>query len=189
MIFGWSPGIGDHSYLGWLTVLGYLVASLLCFRAAHRDTGATNLWRIMGFALAVLGINKQLDLQTLLTDVGRELARSGGWYDQRRQIQRLFVVAVGLASVVLVAAAAALLKSQSRHIRAASAGFVLLAAFICIRAASFHHIDKFLKSTMLGVRFNWTLELGGIAVIAVAAATASRPRKAAILGSDESCLE
>lgn len=181
MIYGWSPRIGDPSILGWLTVGGYFLASLLCARAARHDAGAVHLWRMLAFALAVLGLNKQLDLQTLLTQVGRELARASGWYDQRRQIQSLFVVAVGLASVALSIVAFAVLRRRSRNIRIASAGFVLLAAFVCVRAASFHHVDRFLKSAVFGARFNWILELGGIAVIAYAAASTRGGTKAEAL--------
>lgn len=174
MIYGWSPGIGDPSLLGWLTVLGYFLASFLCIRAARQDTSATNLWRILAFALALLGVNKQLDLQSLLTVVGRELARAGGWFDQRREIQRLFVLMIGLAAIVLSVVVPVTLIGRSRYIRAACVGFVLLAAFISIRAASFHHVDRFLKSAILGARFNWIFELGGIAMIAFAAMGAGR---------------
>lgn len=179
MIYGWSPGIGDPSLLGWLTVLGYFLASLLCIRAALKDARSANLWRALALALAVLGINKQLDLQSLLTAVGRELARTGGWYDQRRQIQRIFVLAIGTLAIVLSAVVPVLLKGRSGQIRAAFAGFVLLLAFVGIRAASFHHVDRFLKASVLGARFNWILELGGIAVIAIAANGTGRRATAA----------
>lgn len=169
MIYGWSPGIGDPSYMGWLTVFGYFIASILCIRAARDDAGAANLWWALAFVLILLGVNKQLDLQSLLTAVGRELARAGGWFDRRREIQQLFIVTVALAALILAVVIPVALKARSRHIRAAYMGFAMLAAFVCIRAASFHHVDRFLKSAILGVRFNWVLELGGIAVIALAA--------------------
>jgi len=185
MIYGWSPEIGDPSFLGWLTVFGYFMASFLCVRAVRGDAASANLWQILALALAVLGINKQLDLQSLLTAIGRELMHAGGWYDQRRQIQRLFVITIGLLAIVLSVVAAALLRGRSRHIRAASAGFVLLAAFVCIRAASFHHVDRFLKSAVLGARFNWILELGGLAVIALAAVGAGRTTMSGHQSADE----
>ena len=89
MIHGWTPQIGDPSVLGWLTVASYFFASLLCLRAAGHDASAKNLWRALGFALIALGINKQLDLQTLFTQVGREYARSGRWYEHRRAVQQI----------------------------------------------------------------------------------------------------
>ena len=177
MIYGWTPQIGDPSVLGWFTVASYFSASLLCFRAAGYDTSAKNLWRAVGFALVVLGINKQLDLQTLLTQVGRELARSGHWYEQRRILQRIFISVIAFTSILGAIAIILMFKNRSREFRMASIGLVLLAAFVCIRAASFHHVDSFLKLSFLGARFNWIIELGGIALIGFAAAGAGRPSR------------
>ena len=174
MIHGWTPQIGDPSVLGWFTVACYFVTSLLCVRAADKDASAKNLWRMLGFALALLGINKQLDLQSLLTQIGRDFARSGHWYDQRREFQQIFVGVIAFASVSGAITAALFFRNRSRAFRLASIGFVLLAAFICIRAASFHHVDGFLKLSFLGARFNWIIELGGIALIGFAAAGAIR---------------
>jgi hypothetical protein len=36
LIGDWAPGIGDPSLVGWLTAVLYLVAALLCLRAARR---------------------------------------------------------------------------------------------------------------------------------------------------------
>lgn len=174
MIYGWSPRIGDPSVLGWLTVLAYFGSSLLCLRAAHHDASASGLWRILAVALAVLGLNKQLDLQTLFTEIARELARADGWYDQRRQIQQIFVVVIGSAALVMSIGAYVWLKGRSRAIRVAFTGFFLLATFVFVRAASFHHVDRFLKSAVLGARFNWLFELGGLAVMSFAAMQAVR---------------
>lgn len=174
MIYGWSPEIGDPSLLGWLTVIAYFLASALCLRAARGEPDSASAWRAIAVALAVLGVNKQLDLQSLITVVGRELARTEGWYDRRRQVQYLFVLVIGVLALGLSTAILVRLRGRSRQIQAASAGFALLAAFVCIRAASFHHVDRFLKSAMLGVRFNWILELAGIGIIALAALGASK---------------
>ena len=53
-------------------------------------------------------MNKQLDLQTAFTELGRVLAQTEGWYEQRRTVQFWFidiVVAVcclgGFAALVL----------------------------------------------------------------------------------------
>ena len=174
MIHQWTPQIGDPSVLGWLTVLCYFIASMFCFGAAGRDPGAARLWRALGLLLVILGLNKQLDFQTLLTQIGRDFARVGDWYDQRREVQRLFVDTIMAVAALSAIGAVWIFRNQSRAFRVAAAGFALLAAFICIRAASFHHVDAFLKSTLFGARFNGILELGGIGVVAFAAASAGR---------------
>jgi hypothetical protein len=53
-------------------------------------------------------------------------------------------------------------------------GLSSLITFIVIRAASFHHVDVLLRSQLLGIRVNWILELGGIALIALSAAQSAR---------------
>ncbi len=47
-------------------------------------------------------------------------------------------------------------------------GVSLVLGFVLIRAASFHHVDRLIRSTVLGLRWNWILEMGGIAVVLVA---------------------
>lgn len=177
MFHGWTPQIGDPSYVGWITVFAYFGSSVLCFRAGGRDRDSRQLWYVLGFWLAFLGVNKQLDLQTLLTDVARDYARTEGWYERRRFVQRLFVTGIGLMAVGCALLVIWILRRRPRAIQAAYAGLVLLMAFIFIRAASFHHVDGYLRSTLLGAHFNWILELGGVTIIAIASATVAPSRQ------------
>ncbi|HVZ33497.1 MAG TPA: hypothetical protein VG963_13790, partial [Polyangiaceae bacterium] len=104
----WHPGIGDPSVLGWLTVVAYFVAAVLAFRALRvhlgraRRGGASaqagdelllaRFWGLVLAAMILLGINKQLDLQTLFTEIGRDLAHAQGWYETRRRYQVAFIL-------------------------------------------------------------------------------------------------
>ena len=47
-------------------------------------------WIGTSILLVLLGLNKELDLQTVLTDTARYLAHYEGWYDYRRIVQGLF---------------------------------------------------------------------------------------------------
>lgn len=165
----WTPGIGDPTIMGWVTVVAYFAAAVLCFRTARRNPDARRIWWALTTFLVLLGINKQLDLQSWFTQEGRDLARGEGWYDSRAAVQRAFIAAiVGLGLTVSGLSFWATLRRPAT-VRVAVAGLAVLLAFIAIRAASFHHVDLFLGSTLLGVRFNWLLELGGIAIIGAAA--------------------
>jgi len=182
----WRPQIGDPSFMGWLTVVAYGAAAVLCFLAAlHHpvaiDTGQVRRRHRMWFAIAVLMvflcINKQLDLQSLFTDVGRVLATREGWYEQRRTVQRWFVLAVATAGILALVTIAWKLRSILRERKLLLLGLSSLLTFIIIRAASFHHVDVFLGSQILGIRVNWILELGGISLIALSALQSiRRPR-------------
>ena len=60
--------------------------------------------------LTALGINKQLDLQSLLTQLLRDAAQFQGWYADRRHYQFAFVVAIAAAGVLGVGAMAWVLR-------------------------------------------------------------------------------
>ena len=122
----------------------------------------------------LLCLNKQLDLQSLLTNIGRIVANQGGWYDQRRTIQFWFVVAIGLASVAAFVFLAWKTRSIFKGRTLLLLGLSMLLLFVVMRAASFHHVGVFLEQRILGFKLNWILELGSIALVAVSAVQASR---------------
>jgi hypothetical protein len=178
----WRPGIGDPTLLGWVTVAAYFAAMLACGRVWRLDlrasrageTASPTLWLILAVLLGLLGVNKQLDLQSLATDIGRTLAKRQNWYAQRRELQAAFIVGVGAAGLVLLAVFTWLARREPKRNVTALAGIVLLFAFVMIRAASFHHFDLFIQSRFAGVKWNAILELGGISVVAIGAALAIR---------------
>lgn len=180
---GWRPGIGDPTFMGWMTVCGYLLAFILCSRRfrvlLHMNDSfprikAKLLWSGLALILLALGVNKQLDLQTWLTAFGRALAREQGWYEQRRFVQIIFVIGITVILCGGLAMIAVHLPLASRRARVALIGVCFLTAFVVTRAASFHHFDVLLKTDLAGARLNWILELGGIFMIALAAGWKAR---------------
>jgi hypothetical protein len=172
----WRPEIGDPSMMGWVTVCAYAIAAIMCWLAARRcgrvngtAKGSQELWLMVAAFMAVLCVNKQLDLQSLLTDIGRVISWRQGWYEDRREFQKLFIFAL-LGGFALGAGALLLIYRAfwKRHVLLAI-GLVFLGTFIAVRAVSFHHFDVFLKWSPGGVRMNWLLELSGIALIWLAA--------------------
>jgi hypothetical protein len=168
----WVPGIGDPTVMGWLTVLAYLGAAGLAFvnlLAARRTRLPWHYWGVLAALMLLLALNKQLDLQTWFSQVGRDLAVSQGWYDHRRIVQVAFILLLAAGA----ATASILLWRQLRHswqgYRLSAVGVALLLAFIVIRAATFHHIDILLGWGLAGFRLNHLLELGAIALIAAGA--------------------
>jgi hypothetical protein len=181
----WRPGIGDPTPVGWLTVLAYLAAAGACGvnwiaerRAARAGRPADpTFWLALGGLLLFLGINKQLDLQTLLGSIGRELARSQGWYAERRFYQVLFIACLGAAGLAALAVLCWAARRRWKRNVLPLTGVVFLYVFVLTRASSFHHVDVLLRSSVLGVRWNWILELGGIATVAAGALAAMRDRR------------
>jgi len=118
--------------------------------------------------MILLGINKQLDLQTLFTEVGRQIARAQGWMDQRRIVQFWFIVAFGAMMTGGFFLFVIIKRDLFRRYILAFTGVFFLITFIVIRAASFHHFDAMLRFRIYGARMNWLLELTGIYMIFLA---------------------
>lgn len=173
----WRPGIGDPSVMGWITVLGYLVAASLCevagreIRRRAPSAGRVPLvWRTVAALFLLLAVNKQLDLQSLLTDVGRWVVDRAGWMDHKRSLQLGFILATVSVAVVALTAAGWTIRRDLREFGLLFAGVAFTLTFVVVRAVSFHHVDHWLGSGIGGVRMNWILELSGIGVVSVAAA-------------------
>lgn len=168
---GWGPGLGDNDVMGWVTVLVYLASAVSSARAAlalQNDRRERRFWWIACAVLLFLALNKQLDLQSLLTMVGRCHASLAGWYEERRAVQRAFVLAVAGGGVVALVLLALLLRGILRRVWAALLGLAFVCGFVVIRAASFHHVDVLIGTSALGVKVNWLLELPGpLLVLAV----------------------
>ena len=168
---GW-PELARHAWES-------LRATLIALRADPRGQSSKRqllptFWFVLCGMMVFLGFNKQLDLQTCFTQVGRDLARSEGWYQERRVVQLLFVVFMLLLGMATVAASWWYIHSAWRRYRIAFLGIIYLVVFVIIRAASFHHVDIFLKSSFAGLAFNHILEVSGIVFIAYSAWSATR---------------
>ncbi len=153
--------------MGWMTVLVYALAALTAGVTTWRSEKIADrrMWALVAILMTLLCINKQLDLQSLFTDIGRVIAGREGWYEKRRAVQKIFVLAVLGSSAVLAAFMAWRFRSFWKRHFLLAAGLAFLLTFIVVRAISFHHVDLFLKTEVSGVRMNWFLELGGIALI------------------------
>ncbi len=172
---GWQPGIGDPTFKGWFTVFAYLATSVLCWKSARvalprwkqtGNTGPVLFWILFSALLLLLGINKQLDLQTWFTSFGRDVAREQGWYEQRHPVQIIFIVLLTLGGLAVLGLFIRLTRGAIRECRVALLGGIFLISFVVMRAASFHHVDNLLVMRLAGVKMNWLFELGGIFCIA-----------------------
>jgi hypothetical protein len=112
-----------------------------------------------------LGINKQLDLQTALTETGRYLAHYQGWYEQRQLIQLAFIALIAVMCLICAITLLVWVEDATVSTWLALVGTTLVMGYVLIRAASFHHVDRFIGHTILGFRWNWILEMGGIALV------------------------
>jgi hypothetical protein len=160
----WSAGIGDPTVLGWVTVLAYGLAATLAAKCARRFQ-PRGFWWAVAALMAFLAINKQLDLQSWVTEVGRDMAKAHGWYEGRHRVQAFFILCMALVGALGGLLAVHAWWPWIRRIAPTLVGVVVVIVFVVGRAASFHHVDQFLFSEVGGLRWNWLLELGGIALV------------------------
>ncbi len=185
----WYWGLGDPD-AGAVVVTGlYLLTSILCLLAAKRlrqdlQTQANStrseakFWLVLAGFLLLLGINKQADLQSLLTLYGRDLVRQAGLYESHRRLQVVFIVGVAFVACLVAGTTIWLARRWSWQCRLASLGLALQSVFVVIRAASFHHVDVLLGQRMADLKINLILESIGLVLMLLAAVgrlnTASR---------------
>ena len=182
----WRPGIGDPSFMGWFTVFAYACAAVLALVANQSDPSGEDvrqrrirkrMWLAAAFLMTCLCFNKQLDLQSLLTDIARVTAKAQGWYEGRRGVQKLFIVLVLAGAAAFGGWFMWRFRVFWRNHRLLLAGLLFLLSFIAVRAVSFHHVDVFLGHRVFGFKMNWALELTGIGLVCAAAMMQWRGRE------------
>lgn len=163
------PGPKPRGILGLARALAPLplafVAGSQWISRLSRDVRLRALWLAFTVVLFFLCINKQLDLQTALTEIGRIMARSEGWAGVHRQVQVVFIACVMLGGAWSFRTVWLMARGSARQTRSVLMGFVFLICFVTIRATSFHHVDHLLGMNFAGFRPNWIFELGGIAFV------------------------
>jgi len=163
----WLPRIGDPSTMGWVTVFAYFGAAFLALVVGLRLKGREKLfWLLLTALLILLGINKQLDLQSALTAAGRCVSQAQGWYDRRAPFQFGVILAILATGVVSMGALVWWFRHHILKNAVALLGLAAIVTFVAVRAVGFHHIDQFINFNPNGIRMNWVMELGGIGLIA-----------------------
>ena len=164
----WRPGIGDPTIYGWITVLAYLSVAIVLFanvRLAARLSMGTQFWIAVGLLMLALGINKQLDLQTWFTQIGRDAALAQGWYTTRRTVQAVFIAMLGICAVLVALWMRRWIGSAWDQYRLCAIGVVVTLAFVVVRATTFHYVDRMLGFSVSGMRINVVLEIAGISLV------------------------
>jgi hypothetical protein len=179
----WTPNIGDANLIGWSIAAFYMAVAVFCARPARAAAISLPIqrrealfWWTCALVMGFLAINKQLDLQTLVTDIGRCFAVEQGWYEDRRDVQRGFLAAVVVLGVAGVLCCWLVLRRTFARTGLAVLGLGFVCLFVIVRAASFHHVDTFLGGSMLGLRISTLLEVTGPLLILAAAVRAGRRR-------------
>ncbi len=169
----WRPGFHDDFFIGWLITGSYFACALMAafiatFHKHLEERLATKFWHAISLLMVLLGLNKQLALQMLLTEMGRQVAKAQGWYDERRIFQFSFIVVFATMFTAAFIWFAKRYRDSFRRYTLVFCGLFFLLSFVIIRAAAFHHFDEVIQYDLHGFKMNWLLELAGIYMIILA---------------------
>lgn len=174
---------GDTDTIGWAITVCYLLACIGCLlkvrlqRCNRDNTDGVRLywfWCVATCVIFLLGVNKQLDLQTWVIEVCRVAAKEGGWYEERRSYQRAFILLIVFLAIALVSTVIYTMRRCWRECGFVAIGFGFLIMFVLVRAISLSHVDYLLAQVFAGSKLRHILELSAVAIIAVATASSFR---------------
>lgn len=173
----WQIGIGDPGVMGWAIVGLYFFSGIIAFWVAGRaafpyDTAGRErvFWVLLGLILLALGVNKQLDLQSLLTAIARCMAQAQGWYEARRVVQLGFIVILVSVMLLMTLMFWSMLQGTLSRTWLGLLGLMIVLTFVAVRAVGFHHMDALINMEISDLRVNWLLEVIGPFMIVCAGA-------------------
>jgi len=103
-------------------------------------------WFATGGLLLAMAAGRASNVSDLLTDIGREQARSGGWYEVRRSLQASVIGAVAATWAVTVAVAVWRVPERRRRYLPTAIVVFTLVCFAGIRLISLHQVDAVLHN-------------------------------------------
>ena len=123
-------------------------------------------WLLVIFILSIFGINKQLDFQVLLVEIGRPIALKSGWYESRRIVQAVFAfVLTGIAGLFAVMMLF-LIRRHWRNNILALLGLLSLCFYGIMEAISQSHVGCSLELyEQWSFRLTDVIEMTGILLI------------------------
>lgn len=168
----WNPGFGDLNPSGMALFVGYVLATVIAavvvlagrFPRRSRARERT-FWVMATLLLALLAVNKQLDLQVFVTGTGRCIARAEGWYEDRRLLQVEATLVLAVLGLAVILGAIWLLRGTLSRNLIPVIGLILVLTFVMMRVVSFHHLDAFLRTEFLSIRLHRIVE--GLALLVV----------------------
>lgn len=176
-------------YAACVLAIAYVAAIACCLHAWRCDAAATAVlartrppeerrrarapwfWLATAAVLALCAISKRLDLHEFIAEIGRRIARAGGWYEDRRRVQAALAVAAGAASFLALVIVGWRVRRALGRYGIALAGLWLIALYAGLRVVSLHPVDAWLTQRLpRGIRLHGIVEALALVLIAAGAA-------------------
>lgn len=160
---------GDQSLLSWLVFAVYFVVVVWIWVATKKvDSRERGFLLLNLLALLALGLNKQLDIQTDLINLAKQLAQYAGLYSHKTALKQLFVLFVGAGVTTAIIVFVALFWRLFFKYAFVFIGWLCLFIFIVLRVAYFEH-DAFRGASLWQYeQYFQLIELTGLLLIGLA---------------------
>lgn len=169
-----SPLFGDPTIVGWVITTAYAISALLALLISinanhyyhpHTVNIQKWFWIIIALCMLFLCLNKQLDLQTTLTRIGKSYAKNQGWYQYRRAIQAGFILSLLILFSTFFFINFEKIKEIFKSNWVAFMGFFIILLYVFGRALYFYHLSERLNLQIFQSEKSWIIELVGISFL------------------------
>jgi len=165
----WMDIWGDPLLSGTIFMVAYGVTALLIFRAAHHaEVRERWYWRLCGFIFIFQFLNTNLDLHALVWTTGRCLAHAQGWYENRREVQVIFLIGLALLVVLVLLSILILFYRNMFNNILLTAGVIVALGFTMVKGINYHNLEQFYGDEIGPFRVADFIEFCGIALAFVA---------------------
>jgi hypothetical protein len=145
----WKSYRGDYSFSGWMVTFFYVLCCFILlfvfFKTSFTSGTDKTFWILIFGIILFLSINKQLDLQMLITDIARTTAKEYHLYETRKlfQIKIIsFFTSLGFGAIALLIF---FLRKSHKSVFVALGGITAIFLFLFFRLISFHKIEAILR--------------------------------------------
>ena len=147
---------------GLTAAISFLVWRIERSDARQRDWWPT-FWLLTSGVLAGMALGRLLDIDSLVTALGRDEAVARGLYENRRRVQAVVAGGIGLTWILSVTIALwRVPERRRRYLPTAIAVFSML-CFAALRLLSLHQVDSLLRRRdVYEVRLGTLVEIVGV---------------------------
>lgn len=174
IIYEWFSLNGDHTFWGWLITILYLftVAGSFYYVKTINNTKISKekriLWLFIGSFLTFMGINKQLDIQLLLTISGRYIGLKFSFLGMRRIFQSYFTAAIFLSVLFITGIVIYKIRTILKESLIELIGITFIIGFFFIQTASMTHFKWIIRFDEVNIPHIHGLELLGVMILLLA---------------------
>ncbi len=165
----WKDFRGDYTFIGW--AITFIYALWICillsyiYRTSFASRTDTVFWWTAFSIILFLAINKQMDLQMLITDIARTAAKEYQLYEIRKPFQIQFISLFATLGFGFITLIIFFINKAHKSLLLASVGISLLFSFLVIRLISHHKTETFFGQSLGYLNLFDVIEISGICVV------------------------